>query len=211
VPRHEVRLGADRVPGRGRTGVLCVAGQRGFLLDGGAALLARQLTTRPTQDLDFFTSPRAGVVQQARTEFAAVAATRGWVIETIRDSDTFCRLLVHGPEDLLVDIALDSAPGRPATASILGPTFAPEELVGRKVVALFDRAAPRDFVDVFMSGWTALRHALTRSSRRPVIRTGPRDRRIGAGRHPSTRANRASFWCTTASTRTHLTIRTPNG
>jgi hypothetical protein len=139
------------------------------------------------------------------------AATRGWVIETIRDSDTFCRLLVHGPEDLLVDIALDSAPGRPATASILGPTFAPEELVGRKVVALFDRAAPRDFVDVFMSGWTALRHALTRSSRRPVIRTGPRDRRIGAGRHPSTRANRASFWCTTASTRTHLTIRTPNG
>jgi hypothetical protein len=72
------------------------------------------------------------------------------VIETIRDSDTFCRLLVHGPEDLLVDIALDSAPGRPATASTLGPTFAPEELVGRKVVALFDRAAPRDFVDVFM-------------------------------------------------------------
>jgi hypothetical protein len=72
------------------------------------------------------------------------------VIETIRDSDTFCRLLVHGPEDLLVDIALDSAPGRPATASTLGPTFAPEELVGRKVVALFDRAAPRDLVDVFM-------------------------------------------------------------
>jgi hypothetical protein len=43
----------------------------GFLLAGGAALLAQQLTTRPTQDLDFFTSPRAGDMQQARTEFAA--------------------------------------------------------------------------------------------------------------------------------------------
>jgi hypothetical protein len=122
----------------------------GFLLAGGAALLAQQLTSRPTQDLDFFTSPRAGDVRRARTEFTSAAETRGWQVETIRDSDTFCRLLVHGREDLLVDIALDSAPGRPATASILGPTFAPQELAGRKVVALFDRAAPRDFVDVFM-------------------------------------------------------------
>src|SRR6266550_4024666 len=59
------------------------------------------------------------------------------------------RLLVQGPEDLLVDLALDSAPGRPASASIAGPTFAPDELAGRKVIALFDRAAARDFVDVY--------------------------------------------------------------
>ena len=36
-----------------------------------------------------------------------------------------------------------------ATASLLGPTFAPQELAGRKVVALFDRAEARDFADVF--------------------------------------------------------------
>lgn len=29
------------------------------------------------------------------------------------------------------------------------PTYAPEELAGRKVVALFDRFAARDFVDVY--------------------------------------------------------------
>ena len=57
-----------------------------------------------------------------------------------------CRLLIHGPDDLLVDLALDSAPGRPAMASIAGPTFAPAELAGRKLIALFDRAAARDFV-----------------------------------------------------------------
>ncbi len=71
----------------------------------------------------------------------------------MQDSETFCRLLVHGPEDLLVDLALDSAPGRAPSASIAGPTFAPDELAGRKVIALFDRAAARDFVDV---------HALSR-------------------------------------------------
>lgn len=70
-------------------------------------------------------------------------------MDRVHDSDTFCRLLLHGPEELLVDLALDSAPSRPATASIAGPTFAPAELAGRKVVALFDRAAARDFVDVF--------------------------------------------------------------
>jgi predicted nucleotidyltransferase component of viral defense system len=82
--------------------------------------------------------------------FTAAARERGCSVEDVQESETFCRLLVHGPEDLLVDIALDSAPGQPATASIAGPTFAPAELAGRKVIALFDRAAARDFVDVFM-------------------------------------------------------------
>ncbi len=31
----------------------------------------------------------------------------------------------------------------------MAPTYGPEELAGRKLLALFDRAAPRDFVDVF--------------------------------------------------------------
>jgi hypothetical protein len=33
---------------------------QGFLLAGGAALLAQHLTERPTEDLDFFTSPSSG-------------------------------------------------------------------------------------------------------------------------------------------------------
>jgi hypothetical protein len=33
--------------------------------------------------------------------------------------------------------------------TVLGPSYGPEELAGRKLLALFDRAAPRDFVDVF--------------------------------------------------------------
>jgi hypothetical protein len=121
----------------------------GFLLAGGAALAAQHLTARPTQDLDFFTRPGAGDVRRAREEFVEAAAGRGWTVEQVHDSETFCRVLVHGPEELLVDLALDSPPIRPAIASLAGPTFAPDELAGRKVVALFDRAAARDFVDVY--------------------------------------------------------------
>ena len=120
----------------------------GFLLAGGAGLVAQHLTTRPTQDLDFFTRVGTGV-PAARDAFEAAAHDRGWTIEKIRDEATFCRLVVHGNEDLLVDLALDSPPEHPATASLIGPTFAPRELAGRKVVALFDRAEARDFADVF--------------------------------------------------------------
>ncbi len=40
-----------------------------------------------------------------------------------------------GPEDLLVDFALDSARGRPASASIAGPDLRTHELAGGKVTA----------------------------------------------------------------------------
>ncbi|WP_308340748.1 nucleotidyl transferase AbiEii/AbiGii toxin family protein [Rhodococcus sp. USK10] len=122
---------------------------KGFLLAGGAALIAQHLSTRPTHDLDFFTGPNRGDVTQARDEFEQAADTRGWRIDRIHDGTTFCRLLIHGPEQLLVDLALDSAPGLPATASVAGPTYAPEELAGRKLIALFDRAEARDFADIY--------------------------------------------------------------
>lgn len=122
----------------------------GFLLAGGGALAAQHLTTRPTRDLDFFTGPGRGDVPAARDAFEAAAQVRGWGVHRVRDSGTFCRIVVSGPEDLLVDLALDSAPSRPSTASVAGPTFGLEELAGRKVIALFDRAEARDFADVYV-------------------------------------------------------------
>lgn len=99
--------------------------------------------------MDFFAGPGAGDVRRARDEFVVAVEQRGWSVEISRDGGTYCRLVVHGAENLIVDLALDSVPTERATASIAGPTFAPAELAGRKVIALFDRAAERDFVDVF--------------------------------------------------------------
>ncbi|WP_199730609.1 nucleotidyl transferase AbiEii/AbiGii toxin family protein [Amycolatopsis panacis] len=121
----------------------------GFLLAGGAALVAQRLTNRPTQDLDFFASPGRGDVPDARDAFEATAAARGWQVRRIRDTTTFCRLVVTGPDDLVLDLALDAPPHSPPTLTFLGPTFNREELAGKKVIALFDRAEARDFTDVY--------------------------------------------------------------
>jgi len=67
----------------------------------------------------------------------------------LRDTETFCRLIVSGTEKLLVDLALDSPPADPPTTSPAGPTFSLQELAGRKLLALFDRAEARDFADVY--------------------------------------------------------------
>lgn len=118
---------------------------RGFLLAGGGALLAQHLTSRPTDDLDFFTAPELGHVPSARDELEAAARRRGWSFERIQDSDTFCRLIIRSRNaEILVDLAVDAPPDEPGSVTIAGPTFAPEDLAGRKVLALFDRAAARD-------------------------------------------------------------------
>jgi len=123
----------------------------GFLLAGGAALLAQHLTARPTEDLDFFTAPDRGHVLAARDALEAAARKRGWTAERIHDSDTFCRMIIRSADArVLVDLAVNALPELPASATLAGPTLAPEELAGHKLLALFDRAAARDFADVYV-------------------------------------------------------------
>jgi hypothetical protein len=53
-------------------------------------------------------------------------------------------------EETLVDLAVDSPPQSRSTITVLGPTLAPLELAGRKLLALFGRAEARDFADVYV-------------------------------------------------------------
>ncbi|MGH3766603.1 MAG: nucleotidyl transferase AbiEii/AbiGii toxin family protein [Pseudonocardiaceae bacterium] len=151
----------DRAPSTGTEGLtlfqiqvaqlfFSLPASNGFLLAGGAALVAQHLTTRGTQDLDFFTGPGRGDVPTARDAFEVAAMAKGWAVHRVRDTATFCRLVITGVEALLVDLALDTPPNSPAIVSMAGPTFGLEELAGRKVIALFDRAEARDFADVFI-------------------------------------------------------------
>jgi hypothetical protein len=64
---------------------------QGFLLAGGAALLAQHLTARPTEDLDFFTSPERGQVLTARDALETAAHQRGWTAQRIHESRTGLR------------------------------------------------------------------------------------------------------------------------
>jgi Nucleotidyl transferase AbiEii toxin, Type IV TA system len=71
--------------------------------------------------------------------------------ERIHDSDTFCRIVIRSADSgVLVDLAVNAPPDLPASATPAGPTLAPEELAGNKLLALFDRAAARDFADIYV-------------------------------------------------------------
>jgi len=69
----------------------------GFLLAGGGALLASGLTTRPTEDLDFFGERGRSDVTIARQQFEAAAIARGWVVDQLQVSDSFARVPASWP------------------------------------------------------------------------------------------------------------------
>jgi hypothetical protein len=96
---------------------------KGFLLAGGGALLAQHLTSRPTEDLDFFTSPERGHVQAARNALETAARHQSWSVEQIHDSGTFCRIVIRSSDaGVLVDLAVNAPPDLPASVTSAGPT-----------------------------------------------------------------------------------------
>lgn len=134
---------------------------RGFVLAGGGALIAQHLIDRPTDDLDFFTSPHHATVADAAEALSRAATECGWEVSVIQQVSTFCRMHFTGLEDeLLIDLAMDAPPRLPTVATAVGPAFDPLELAGQKLLALFGRAEPRDFADV---------HVLARRFGRPEL------------------------------------------
>lgn len=123
----------------------------GFLVAGGAALLASALIERPTEDLDLFGSSPTTSVTGAKQALVQALEERDHDVSLIQNSPAFCRMLVgKAGEEVLVDLAIDSPPHTAPTMTVLGPTLAPLELAGRKLLALFGRAEARDFADIYL-------------------------------------------------------------
>lgn len=123
---------------------------RGFLLAGGGALLATGLSARPTNDLDFFGVEHGSPLKVLTDALVARFEALGWHVSIVQITETFARMVVTSNESLVVDIGIDAPPLSPAFESEVGPTFALDELAARKLLALFDRAEARDFVDVYV-------------------------------------------------------------
>ena len=124
----------------------------GFAVAGGAALIARGLIDRPTQDVDLFLldASKSGV-SSAATAFEAAMDARSWPHERVIDQQDFIRLAVSdGQDNLIIDLGRDSPPADPAGSTELGPTLSPRDLAARKTLALFSRAEGRDFTDVYV-------------------------------------------------------------
>lgn len=122
----------------------------GFLLAGGGALIAQGIVSRPTEDLDFFTDRRVGDVEAASDALITAVVARGWTAELLRSGPGFRRWAITGSETVLVDLAVDSPATGTPSLTIAGPALDPADLVVRKTLALFGRAEPRDYVDVYV-------------------------------------------------------------
>jgi len=124
----------------------------GFVLAGGAALIAQGLVARETDDLDFFAGRSHGDVALAADALATACSAVGCLVETIGAGPEFRRLKITRAEaeELYVDLAIDSPPDSTPTVTLAGPTLAPRDLAIRKTLALFSRAEPRDFADVYV-------------------------------------------------------------
>lgn len=121
----------------------------GFVLAGGAAMAAHGVLRRTTRDLDYFGGPdqAAAVGRLAAAVERALTAQR-MTVTRVREWNTFVRLHVaDAGEDCEVDIGIDyRALGVVATR--YGPTLELPELGANKVLAIFARTEPRDFVDL---------------------------------------------------------------
>lgn len=120
---------------------------RDFALAGGAALIAHHVIDRLTNDLDFFaTTPDAPM--RLLPFFQSALTDDGLSVEQLRASDSFVRLQISSDDDsTLVDLAFDARMTSPVSTE-LGTTLTLSELAADKTLALFGRAAARDFIDV---------------------------------------------------------------
>jgi hypothetical protein len=72
------------------------------LLADGGALLASGLTTRPTEDLDFFGERGRVDITAARDQRETAVAERGWGSVRLQDSEMFVRLHLSGDGEVIV-------------------------------------------------------------------------------------------------------------
>jgi hypothetical protein len=128
--------------------VQAIPGAEDLVLAGGAALVVLGIGDRETNDLDWF-AQRADVVEAFAPRFVEACHEDGLAVAQLISETGFHRFEISdGQQATIVDLAWD-ARLRPAQPSPYGPVLDRDELAADKVLALFGRAAPRDFVDVY--------------------------------------------------------------
>lgn len=128
--------------------------------------MASDLITRPTEDLDLFAAAPTTSVTRAKDAYVRALRERDHQVTMIQDGPTVTRMIVtRAGEQTLVDLAIDSPPHAQPAITVLGPTVAPHELAGRKLLALFGRAEARDFADVCVLAQRLSKEALVERAR----------------------------------------------
>jgi hypothetical protein len=130
--------------------VLSKIASYGFVLSGGLALVELDITDRPTQDIDFFTSNwQDGRFVDAVESAIDALNSEGYEVNVIRSLDSFTQIEVkHGGDTIDIDFGYDYREFPPATVEV-GPVLDARDAVLNKISALYARSLARDFIDVY--------------------------------------------------------------
>lgn len=121
-------------------------GRNDFAIAGGAALIIQKISDRQTMDIDYFTQDFEKVNVFADLCLQAIIES-GNKVETQIKNEGFVRLLASNKTNsTLLDFGQDYY--LKTNNSELGLVFSEEELVIKKILALFGRAKSRDGFDL---------------------------------------------------------------
>jgi hypothetical protein len=132
---------------------LAAGGRFGFALAGGYAVSAHGMGDRPSGDVDLFTDwQRRADFPLAVDEVVSALSSHGFEVAEVMRNDAFARLLLtdraspHAEPDKL-ELSADWRAHSPVQLKI-GPVLHPDDAVANKMIALYGRAAARDYLDV---------------------------------------------------------------
>jgi hypothetical protein len=118
-----------------------------FALAGGAAIISQGLVDRRTRDLDFFGSSSLQLAEKLPVIIEALTEL-GLEVKIDRQAERFARLEVKGLDDVTeVDFGIDYRLF-PLQEGEHSSVLSNKELAVDKVLAVFGRAEPRDFIDL---------------------------------------------------------------
>ncbi|MDR0499687.1 MAG: nucleotidyl transferase AbiEii/AbiGii toxin family protein [Coriobacteriales bacterium] len=130
--------------------MLSVIDRHGFVLSGGKALVEHGISHRPTLDIDLFTSQLdPAYFEQSINDAQAALTDAGYCVSVVLKTTTFARLRVSSNNDVVdVELGYDYREYEP-TISNIGPILNKKDAILNKVSALYARALPRDYIDVY--------------------------------------------------------------
>lgn len=128
---------------------LDAVGSRGFVLGGGHAIQLHGMAARPSEDIDLFSADRGRPAEVEADVVAAFDRHQLSVTVTRRTSD-LVQMMVTGPggQTCKVDLGIFWRAREPVVLEV-GPVLHPDDAAAGKMDALFNRWAPRDFLDVY--------------------------------------------------------------
>jgi predicted nucleotidyltransferase component of viral defense system len=123
-------------------------GDRGFALAGSHAVELHGMAARESEDIDLF-SERRGSPDDVADDLIARYVNQGFAVKVLLRTPDLVQLEVTDTDGSVCKVDLGvSWRARPPVQLDVGPALDPEDAVAGKMDALFNRWAPRDFLDI---------------------------------------------------------------